>query len=224
VLYDIDHAQGEISGEPTQSSIILQSRLTHGRNLIQGDMPGARGVACFELSENPNFHNSFKTEWTQALPEHDYIIKQKVNNLSNGTLYYYRLLYGRDQHEIKKGKTCTFKTLDGPEAETEITFVVVTGMNYNLFHYGSGSRTAYKGHDKHLGYPALKTILDMQPDFFVGTGDNIYYDNPSKTAAKTREELRKKWHEQFVQPRYINLFARIPTYWEKDDHDHRYND
>jgi len=223
-LYDIDQAQGEISGEPTQSSIILQSRLTHGRSLVRGDMPGARGFACFELSEKSNFHNSFKTEWTQSIPEQDYIIKQKVNNLNNGTRYYYRLLYGPDQHKIKKGKTCTFKTLNNPDAETEITFAVVTGMNYNLFHNGSGSRTAYNGPDKHLGYPALKTILDMQPDFFVGTGDNVYYDNPSKTAAKTRKELRKKWHEQFVQPRYINLFAHIPTYWEKDDHDHRYND
>jgi len=36
--------------------------------------------------------------------------------------------------------------------------------------------------------------------------------------------MRKKWHEQFVQPRYVELFSRVPTYWEKDDHDFRYND
>ncbi|MEZ6068971.1 MAG: alkaline phosphatase D family protein [Pirellulales bacterium] len=34
----------------------------------------------------------------------------------------------------------------------------------------------------------------------------------------------KKWHEQFVQPRYVDLFANVPTYWEKDDHDCRYDD
>ena len=45
--YQIDHAQGEISGEASALSIILQSRLTRGRNLIQGDMPGAAGVGCF---------------------------------------------------------------------------------------------------------------------------------------------------------------------------------
>ena len=37
-------------------------------------------------------------------------------------------------------------------------------------------------------------------------------------------ELRQKWHEQFVQPRYSDLFAEVPTYWEKDDHDYRFND
>ena len=223
-VYELDHAQGEISGEVTQSSIILQSRLTRGRDLIQGDMPGAAGVGCFELSENPNFHNSFKTKWTQALPEHDFIIKQKVNNLRSSTRYYYRLLYGPGQNKIKMGNTCTFKTLYGPDAETKTTFVVVTGMNYHRFHYGDRRRPAYKGSDKSLGYLALKTILDMQPDFFVGTGDNVYYDSPSKTAAKTQQQLRKKWHEQFVQRCYVNLFAQVSTYWEKDDHDHRYND
>ena len=223
-LCDIDHAQGEMAGEPTQSSIILQSRLTQGKNLIQNDIPGSPGIACFELSENHDFQNSFKTNWTKALPKHDFIIKQKVNNLRCQTRYYYRLLYGRDRNNIKTGNTCTFKTLDSPDAETKITFVVVTGMNYSRFHQGTDSRPAYKGPDKNLGYPALKTILDMQPDFFVGTGDNVYYDSPGKTAAKTQRQLRKKWHEQFIQPRYKKLFAQVPTYWEKDDHDHRYND
>ena len=45
-----------------------------------------------------------------------------------------------------------------------------------------------------------------------------YYD------ADTIDGMRRKWHEQFVQPRFVDLFRRTPTYWEKDDHDHRYND
>jgi len=36
--------------------------------------------------------------------------------------------------------------------------------------------------------------------------------------------MRQKWHEQFVQPRYIDLFAAVPTYWEIDDHDYRIDD
>jgi alkaline phosphatase/alkaline phosphatase D len=213
-----------MAGEPTSSSIILQSRLTLGTNLIEGDIQGAPGVACFELSESPDFRNSSKTGWTRARPEHDFIIKQKVTGLRSGTRYYYRLLYGPDKMKTEKGGTCTFKTHGGPDAETKVTFVVVTGMNYHPFHHGSRSRPAYTGTDKNLGYPALKTILDIRPDFFVGTGDNVYYDNPGKTAAKTQQQLRKKWHEQFVQPRFRDLFAKVPTYWEKDDHDYRYND
>ena len=220
----IDHAQGEMAGEPTASSIILQSRLTNGRKLVRGDMPGAAGVACFELSQNPGFRNSFKTTWTKAAAESDFIIKQKIDNLLNGTRYYYRLLYGPDIKEITSGDTCTFRTLPSPDTENKVAFVVVTGMNYHKFHHDDPQRPAYKGPDKKLGYPALKTILDMQPDFFVGTGDNVYYDSPPQKSARTQKQLRKKYHQQFVQQRFVDLFANIPTYWEKDDHDYRYND
>ncbi len=99
-------------------------------------------------------------------------------------------------------------------------------MSYSKFHFGVNStgKQAYQGSDKNLGYPALETILKMKFDFFVGTGDNVYYDFPIEGRAQTQIELRKKWHEQFVQLRFIELSAQVPTYWEKDDHDHRYND
>lgn len=95
-------------------------------------------------------------------------------------------------------------------------------MNYDRF-FDNADR-AYTGPDKNLGYPALETILDLKPDFFVGTGDNVYYDIPSEGRAQTAVAMRKKWHEQFVKPRYVDMFAEVPTYWEKDDHDYRYND
>ena len=103
-------------------------------------------------------------------------------------------------------------------------------MNYMSFHYGkvkNGKRTgvgAYRGDDKQLGFPALATIAKMKPDFFVGTGDNVYYDSHDDREATKLKDLRRKWHEQFVQPRFVDLFRHVPTYWEKDDHDHRYND
>ena len=220
----IDHAQGEIAGEVSQSSVILQSRLTQGSELIDGDINGTAGMGCFEISESFDFSDSFQTQWINAHADYDYIIKTKVKDLKPATRYYYRLVYGSDVQEIKKGRICTFRTLAGADVEDEVSFAVVTGMNYHRFHHGSSTREAYKGPDKHLGYPALKTMLDMKPDFFVGTGDNVYYDRPKETPARTQVQLRKKWHEQFVQQRYIDLFAQVPTYWQKDDHDHRYND
>ncbi|MDB4262255.1 alkaline phosphatase D family protein, partial [Akkermansiaceae bacterium] len=77
--------------------------------------------------------------------------------------------------------------------------------------------------DKQLGFPAFVTMAAEKPDFFVGTGDIVYYDNPFRTA-ETITELRKCWHEQFRFPRMIDFFKDVPTYWSKDDHDFRYND
>ena len=214
---DITNGQGEMAGEVTTTSVILQSRLTVGGGLIEGDLTGAAGVAHFELSTTSGFADSFESDWITAAPDYDYIVKTKIDGLTPGTRYHYRLVYGPDQDLVRIGPTRTFETLDGAEVASEVSFVVVTGMRYNAF------QNAYEDWDKALGYPALATILFMRPDFFVGTGDNVYYDSGG-SPARTPAELRQKWHEQFVQRRYADMFAEVPTYWEKDDHDSRYND
>ncbi len=215
----VDHIMGEMAGEVTTSSVILQSRLTAAAMDRKGDVPGARGAARFEVADNPDFKNAILTRWLEAEPKRDYIIKVKVAGLKSGTLYHYRLIYGPESVNTKTGPARTFRTLPGAGVSTPVNFVVVTGMNYGKFQRGN---KAYEGPDKALGFPGLVAIKDLKPDFFVGTGDNVYYDYLPK--ATTEAELRKKYHEQWVQPRYIDLFAEVPTYWEKDDHDFRYND
>lgn len=71
----IDHGQGEIVGRVTETTAILQSRLTKGTALVNGDLPGSPGVARFELATNPKFEKSHKTCWMVALPDNDYIVK-----------------------------------------------------------------------------------------------------------------------------------------------------
>ena len=46
-----------------------------------------------------------------------------------------------------------------------------------------------------LGFPAFEVMGKLQPDFFVGTGDIVYYDNKFRVS-QTTEELRRCWHEQ----------------------------
>ena len=204
----LGHRQGEMAGEVTTDSVILQSRLTPR---------GIEGVARFEIAINPDFQDSTMTDWLTAGPENDSIIKIKINSLLPGTRYYYRLIYGADTSTTEVGSTCTFRTLDPEDVAAEVKFAVVTGMNYFVFHFFPGPP------DKHLGYPGLETIQNMNPDFFVGTGDNVYYD-AFPIPATTQNGMRDVWYKQFIQPRFVSLFSQVPTYWEKDDHDHRYND
>jgi alkaline phosphatase D len=238
----IFHAQGEMSGEITPTSVLLQSRLTLTDGLVDPDLPGTRerfylskadvpgqaGVARFEVSARPDFKDAIRTEWMNAVPAADFIVKTKVSGLVPKTRYYYRLRYGLDRGTTRTGPICTFKTLGGPKSTEPTRFVVVTGMCYVAFHRSLddlGTR-AYSGRDKSLGFPALEAIRRRKPDFFVGTGDNVYYDtfDLSNPRAKSQVELRRKWHAQFVQPRFKELFSQVGTYWEKDDHDFRYND
>lgn len=238
-------AQGLIAGEATATSIILQSRLCGSDTLINGDIPGIGGIAMFELSQDENFSEAIFSEWLAADSLSDFIVKARFSDLKPATTYFYRLHYGKDEKNKITSHSQSFRTNAGEEIAADYSMVVVTGMNYYHFHYGNyDSLAAYSGADKHLGYPALEAILNKKPDYFIGTGDNVYFDHPNEHGfanaikngkaphpgtyngkeAIDEEGMRKKYHEQFSQPRYKMLFGKVATYWEKDDHDYRMND
>lgn len=220
------HAQGEMAGEVTQTTAILQSRLTASPGLVEGDVPGAAGWGRFQYSESPDFSAAKETEWIEALAERDFIVRCQIADLQPGRTYYYRLVFGPDRSQTEVGPTRRFRTLPAADQPVAVRFVVGNCMNYApYFGKSKGSGRAVRdAKDLELGYPAMESIRKHEPDFFVGAGDNVYYDNPAPSAAQTLAEMRRKWHEQFVLPRVVAMVGDTATYWIKDDHDYRYND
>jgi len=237
--------QGIMAGEVTSTSVILQSRLTVSDTLVNGELTGKQGLARFEIALDSTFNSLFFSDFVEALPENDFIIKKKIESLKSGSKYLYRLRFGTDANSLFLSNTGSFKTLPGPDSDAKISFIVATGMNYYHFHFGPYDSTkAYSGNDKDLGYPSLQAINTLNPDYFIGTGDNVYFDHPNKAkfdrafdAGKKPHPgrydgievvdevgMRRKYHEQFVQPRFRELFKTVATYWQKDDHDYRFND
>jgi alkaline phosphatase/alkaline phosphatase D len=214
--------QGEMAGEVSQDSVILQARLTEDGKVRSGDVRGCPGIGALVLSKDQEFTHAFRTRWQVASAENDYLIKTRVAELEPGRRYYYRLLSGPDAGSVEAGPTGTFRTLDPSGVSREARLVVVTGMNRFAFLAATLKDLAFE--DRKLGFPGLEAILEHEPDFFVGTGDSVYYDTPFIGRAETREEMRAKWHRQFSTPRFAALFQQVPTYWEKDDHDFRYED
>ncbi len=222
-----------MAGEVTASSAILQSRLTspnRPNDTRWTGLLGALGVARFEFSVDPKIQNAGPTSWLEAKQENDFIVKAAVSGLQPGARYYYRLAYGPSKDNLRRSPIQTFRTHSTAEKRDEFLLAVVSCMNYSFFHYsGSGGTPPYSGPDKHLGYPALEAIRKLRPDYFIGTGDNVYYDHPGNMRllagrAETQHQMRMKYQEQFSQPRFIELFRETATYWMKDDHDYRFND
>ena len=73
---DMTNGQGEMAGEATMTSVVLQSRLTVGNELVEGDLPGAAGTAHFELATTPEFEDSFESDWMRATPDNDFIVRR----------------------------------------------------------------------------------------------------------------------------------------------------
>jgi alkaline phosphatase/alkaline phosphatase D len=219
-----EHSQGEMAGHMTTTTALLQTRLTLTNQAFNHDYIGCPGWACFEYTDGRSRTQTQRTAWLEARAANDYIVKVKLEGLKPNTTYYYRLLYGPDKETWRTGHWCEFKTLPGKDESTELGFVVVTGMNYERFYYSPGRK--YLGIDKYNGFPAAEQVLKLQPDFFVGTGDNVYYDSPAMPIGEGIDEasIRNYYHLQFSRPRMVELFSNVGSYWEKDDHDYRWND
>lgn len=248
--------QGVMVGEVTDSSALVQVRLTSADWLVRAqvegpggfsrDVPGQAGVVRFSIFgevdvEGKPVSPASGVRIVEAVAGNDFIARAAFRDLQPGKRYVVATELAESREALAEdavlGPVAHFKTHPGKGKAEAVSFVVVTGMNYAKFH-GDGRidkkihllhnntklPRPYAGPDKHLGYPALASILKLRPDFFVGTGDNVYYDTPKEPRAQTAAEMRQKWHEQFVQPRYRDLFAQVPTYWEVDDHDYRIDD
>ncbi|MEW6306196.1 MAG: PhoD-like phosphatase N-terminal domain-containing protein [Verrucomicrobiota bacterium] len=202
--------QGLLAGEVTESSVILQTRLTLAESVLDGDVPGTRGVACFELATNELFRAATRTEWLNARAENDFIVKIKITGLQPGTLYYYRAWVGRHPKLAQTDVARAFKTLPGAESDAPVKFVVGGAMNYRALQQEiaalpmQGNARA----DLSMGYPALRTLYRVRPDFYVAAGNSVFYDEPA-----TEESMRRQWHVQFVLPRVTQFFSIVPAYW-----------
>jgi len=225
-----EHAQGEMAGHMTTNSVILQSRLTLTNQAFNNDYMGCPGWACFEYTDTlPLTRRGEKTgagkrtEWMEAKAENDYIVKTRVEDLESNTAYYYRLLYGVTTDTFRTGTWCEFNTLPGGEVSRELSLVIMTCMNYAKFHYNPSHAV---GIDRFNGYPSAEHAVQLRPDFFVGTGDNVYLDSPNMPFGEgiDARSMRNYYHVNFAMPRLVELFRNVGTYWEKDDHDYRYND
>jgi alkaline phosphatase/alkaline phosphatase D len=233
-------------GGVTSTSALAQVRLTKTDKLVRAnvegpsgawwDVPGMAGVVEFSLLKVGS-NEGLQTQLVEANGQNDFMARAVFKNSKAGGRYEIRTRIGACEDNLRKGPVASFRSLPGKARAESVRFVVVTGMNYAKFHGDNRMDRAihlkhnntklpkpYTGLDKHLGYPALASILKLEPDFFVGTGDNVYYDTPKESRAETVPELRQKWHEQFMQPRYRDLFAKVPTYWEINDHDYRIDD
>jgi len=220
--------QGMLSGEVSESSVLLQTRLTESDSLNEdGDLPGTTGVVKFEWSASEDFTPSSMTPFARAQGEQDFIVRQELTGLRPETRYFYRVIFGVREDSTMVGPTGSFSTLPGETGAAEVSFIVASCMNYNKFMHGKkgnakGPITA-TAEDKLLGFPAFEAMQKIEADFFVGTGDIVYYDNRIRIA-ETLPEMRASWHEQFRFPRMIDFFRDVPTFWSKDDHDFRCND
>ena len=174
---------------------------------IEGATPGTGGRVRLKYKK-AGTTDWQKIDWQTVDPEKDYTHRFKVTGLSPGAAYEMKVeaapLQGEAVTASIDGK---FKTAPAKDAEAAVNFIVTTGTSYN-------------DKESDAGYQFYGSALKLDPEFFVHTGDILYYDG----YAKTKELALWHWDRQYSLPNHVDFHRQMTSYFIKDDHDTWCND
>lgn len=228
-------ANGIKIGEVDQTSAIVWTRLTRhperntqgrqfteqdgepGKGLYdldpyEGSVPGASGEVRVRVWPEHNPRQVTTTEWQPVEPDRDFTRQIKLTGFEPDTKY--RLAVEGRGDAADQSPTTTeggFRTAPAPDDPAAINFVVVTCGDYP------------RRDDPDRGHRIYPVMRELDPHFFVHTGDIEYYDKPFPYAT-TAAAARFKWNRVYAMPFQRDFHRHVASYFMKDDHDTLKND
>jgi len=163
---------------------------------IEGAVPGAPGKIRV-LYKTPSESQWHKTPWQNVDPERDFTRQIHLKDLRPKTTYLIRS--EANSGNIVEGQ---FRTAPDLDQQSRVLFTVTTGQAYNDM-------------DCPDGFKMYASMLNLDPDFFVHTGDILYYDK----LGKTLDLARWHWQRTYSLPTNVKFHRNVASYFIKDDHD-----
>ena len=213
-------------GEVTDTSAIVWTRLTQNaeRNIegtpfedlkpekqpeypdlsvMEGSVTGQAGEIKVRYWPTGEPEEARETDWVSVRSKSDFIHQFPLEGLRAETQYQV-LAKGRAGDECEVAGT--FRTAPDAGEEKDVSFVVTTCGDYP------------RRDDPVNGHVIYQTMLRMNPDFLVHTGDAEYYDRGGPQAVN-KKLARFKWNRLYSMPFLRTFHNRVGCYFMKDDHD-----
>lgn len=170
---------------------------------MDGGVAGAKGFVKVKL-----IGSGFQkvSEWIEASSENDYTVKVPFVGLLSATQYEVEFLVKSDENSAVSINKGSFVTAPDPNQAVPVLFTTSTCQYFWSFD------------EENRGFHSYDSMASLKPDFFIQTGDYVYYDKPGPLA-KTLDLARHKWHAMDAWPSLKDLFKAVPVYMMKDDHD-----
>jgi alkaline phosphatase D len=212
-------ANGIKIGEVTQNSAIVWARLTVNLegNPLSADQaapgePGSISVSYVsnEAGDNPNLIGPVPVD-----PERDFTVQVPLTDLRAGATCELTVYVHDAKGSISDSLDGEFRTPPDPGAATAVRGVVVTGQGIGTADHPE------KGHS------VYDDFLRSRPDFFVHTGDVVYYDNDEggrQPLSTNAVMARQRWNRMFSFEWNREFHRHVASYYLKDDHDTLKND
>lgn len=172
---------------------------------IEGACPGMMGEV--RVAFKPERETQWRTtQWASVDADRDFTRQFHLVDLQPATTYAFKV--ESRAHSSGQSITGAFRTAPKPETPARVLFTVTTGQAYNDLDLPGE------------GYKIYNSMLKLAPDFFVHTGDIVYYDRLAKTEALARWH----WQRTYSLPTNVNFHRQVASYFMKDDHDTWMND
>lgn len=230
------HATSE-SGAPQESSsetgesdpVIVQiGDIDKDRAIIWGrtDCPARMYV---EIATNPEFTDVRTVRGPAALSVTDYTAKIDLEGLPPGEQIHYRVIFERltDADSYTDSVEGSFRT--PPKQASDVRFLWggdVVGQGWGI-------------DPDQGGMTIFETMAELDPDFFIHSGDAIYADGPlsetvaleedeewsnivteaKEDVADTLDEFRGNYKYNFLDEHYRDFVAEVPMIAQWDDHE-----
>ena len=170
--------------------------------------PGTSGEVRVRYRPHASDEPWRETDWRAVDPQADFTRQFLLSDLSPDT-HYELLVESRAGEEGPTGQSLggRFRTAPAADTPSNVSFTVSTGQMYD-------------DKDAPEGFALYAAMREFDPDFFVHTGDIVYYDQLAKTA----ELARYHWQRTYSLPTNVAFHRFVPSYFINDDHDTWTND
>ena len=169
---------------------------------VDGAVPGMEGEVRVRYRKSGD-QEWETTPWERATASTDFTRHFNLRGLSSDSRYELRVDTRLSKDHAGETLTGNFGTAAEPGKPSNVVFTVSTGQAY--IHID----------DEVNGFRFYKAMEKLQPDFFVHTGDFLYYDR----LAKDIDLARWHWQRMFSFPNLESFHRQVPIYYTKDDHD-----
>lgn len=212
-------ANGVKIGEVTADSAVLWARLTvdaEAGNRVANwtaaapnwTVPGQPGRIRFAVRPAGGGETRH-TPWTAVTADSDCCHQARIDGLAAATRYEFTAEGEADGARAELAGS--FTTAPAAAAKGTITAVISTCQEFET------------RDDLDDGHRIYRSMVKLDPDFFVQTGDTVYYDR-KEPLAKTMALARYRWNRMYALPSLREFHRQVPSYWMHDDHDVLKND
>lgn len=175
-------------------------------------MPGAPGEVRLTYWPESTSNMSKSTAWAPVAPERDFTHQFKLDGLAPGTRYQCvveaRAAGGGEATSRVQGY---FRTV--PEATEPVAVTFAAGACQEF----------WRRDDEQHGHKIYRHMAALDPEFFIHTGDILYYDNDGPWVTNAAL-ARHKWQQMYALPFQRDFHNQVTSYFLRDDHDTWQND